>query len=58
VLWSDSVLKIGAQGHKAFVELGPGKVLAGLLKRTLKEATILPGGTMTELQVVAAALAG
>ncbi|HTL52628.1 MAG TPA: ACP S-malonyltransferase [Planctomycetota bacterium] len=56
VLWSDSIQKICADGHKAFVEMGPGKVLAGLLKRTVKEASILPGGTSTEIQVLAAGL--
>lgn len=56
VLWSDSIQKIGAQGRQTFVELGPGKVLAGLLKRTLKEAAIQPGGSYTEIQALAGAL--
>ncbi|MGH7145941.1 MAG: ACP S-malonyltransferase [Planctomycetota bacterium] len=53
VLWSDSMQRLGATGHSQFVELGPGKVLAGLLKRTLKEAAIQPGGTLVEIQTLA-----
>lgn len=56
VLWSDTIQKIGADGHKAFVELGPGKVLAGLLKRTIKDAAIQAGGTVVEIQTLAAQL--
>ncbi len=33
VLWEDSVRFLAAQGVKRFVEVGPGKVLCGLLRR-------------------------
>lgn len=37
VLWEQSVLNMAAQGVTKFVEIGPGKVLSGLVKRVSKE---------------------
>lgn len=37
VLWHQSVKRIYKEGIKNFVEIGPGKVLQGLLKRSLKD---------------------
>ena len=36
--WTDSVRKLFAEGVETFVEVGPGKVLAGLVKAIAKEA--------------------
>jgi len=33
VLWYDSMIKLGQEGARTAVEVGPGKVLAGLMKR-------------------------
>jgi len=33
VLWEDSIIKMIADGTTSFVEVGPGKVLAGLIKK-------------------------
>jgi [acyl-carrier-protein] S-malonyltransferase len=33
VLWYDSMIRLGQQGIRTAVEVGPGKVLAGLMKR-------------------------
>jgi [acyl-carrier-protein] S-malonyltransferase len=33
VLWEDSVRKMVADGMTSFVEVGPGKVLSGLIKK-------------------------
>ncbi|MEW6586729.1 MAG: ACP S-malonyltransferase [Nitrospirota bacterium] len=40
LLWEDSVRKIGDLGTKTFVEVGPGKVLSGLIRRILPEAAV------------------
>lgn len=39
VLWAKSMQSLIDQGYDEFIELGPGNVLAGLLKRTARSAT-------------------
>ncbi|HEU4685143.1 MAG TPA: ACP S-malonyltransferase [Nitrospira sp.] len=41
VLWEDSVKAMAASGVKTFIEVGPGTVLTGLIKRILPEAATL-----------------
>lgn len=40
VRWTASMQKLIADGHTTFLELGPGKVLAGLMARIDKSATV------------------
>lgn len=40
VRWRETLLYLAEQGCGSFVEVGPGKVLSGLVKRTLAEAHI------------------
>ena len=40
VLWQRSMEFLASQGAKKFYEIGPGRVLSGLLKRTLPEAVV------------------
>ena len=41
LLWEDSVKAIAGSGVDAFVEVGPGKVLSGLIKRIVPDLKIL-----------------
>jgi [acyl-carrier-protein] S-malonyltransferase len=39
VLWEDSINYLHQQGVEIFVEIGPGRVLSGLIKKTAKDVT-------------------
>jgi len=39
VLWEESIQRLVNDGVKIFIEVGPGKVLSGLVKRTAPQAT-------------------
>jgi len=41
VLWEDSMRALQEEGVDTFVEVGPGTVLSGLIKRIVKDATLL-----------------
>lgn len=47
VRWEESMAKLGALGCQAAFEVGPGKVLAGLLKRIVPEITCISFGDPT-----------
>lgn len=47
VRWEESMAKLGALGCQAAFEVGPGKVLAGLLKRIVPEIVCLSFGDPT-----------
>lgn len=42
VRWTQSVLKMAEDGATHYTELGPGKVLQGLIQKIVKEAIIVP----------------
>lgn len=41
VRWTESMQLLVEQGHRLFIELGPGKTLAGMMSRICKEATVI-----------------
>jgi [acyl-carrier-protein] S-malonyltransferase len=50
VRWRESILAMGAMGVTSFVELGAGKVLSGLVRRILPDATTTSIGTPAEIE--------
>lgn len=48
VRWRETLLALRAQGVERFVETGPGKVLTGLVKRTLPDAQALSAEQLRE----------
>ncbi len=41
LFWEDSINAMAAEGFDTFIEIGPGKVLSGLVKRIAKNARVL-----------------
>jgi [acyl-carrier-protein] S-malonyltransferase len=54
VRWDDVMRRLVAEGAKAFVEVGPGKVLAGLAKKAAADATVLSVAEPDDLPAVEA----
>jgi [acyl-carrier-protein] S-malonyltransferase len=49
VLWEDCIKTIASKGIKTFIEVGPGKVLSGLVKRIEAGAVIFNVENMESL---------
>jgi [acyl-carrier-protein] S-malonyltransferase len=58
VRWTDCVERLAREGAAAFLEVGPGRVLTGLLKRTLDGVRGHPVEDPASLEKAVAALAG
>ena len=58
VRWRECVMRMGALGVTDFYEVGAGKVLAGLVKRILKDANATSVSTPADLEAAMAALKG
>jgi [acyl-carrier-protein] S-malonyltransferase len=56
VLWEDSVRAMAAMGVKTFVEIGPGIVLSGLIRRIVPEAVTMTVNDPKSLETTRAAL--
>ncbi|MCX7625827.1 MAG: ACP S-malonyltransferase [Candidatus Sumerlaeaceae bacterium] len=50
VRWVDIIRRMVADGVTEFVEVGPGKVLAGLIRRIARDAQVINVGTRAELE--------
>ena len=53
VRWADSVARMADDGVSAFLELGPGDVLSGLIKRCRKGLSVMAAGTPEKLEEMA-----
>lgn len=58
VRWQASIELLVREGVSTFVEIGPGEVLSGLVKKIHRDARVLNVGDPTSLEETAAALAG
>jgi [acyl-carrier-protein] S-malonyltransferase len=56
VLWEDVVRRLFQDGCQTFVEVGPGKVLSGLIKRTLSGVQVFQTSDPCSLEKVLALL--
>ena len=52
VRWTESIRLLCDKGHRTFIELGPGKVLAGLVAKIEKEATVHSVEDLASLEAV------
>ncbi len=52
VLWEDSIKKMSKEGVSEFVEVGPGRVLQGLIKRINRDTDISGVGTQEQLEAL------
>jgi [acyl-carrier-protein] S-malonyltransferase len=57
VRWTASIEALIAMGHRQFLELGPGKVIAGLVAKIDKDAVVHSVDDLASLDAVVAALA-
>ena len=56
VRWTESVRRMAALGVDTFIEVGPGRVLSGLIKRTVEGTKVLAAGDAEGVAAVADAL--
>ena len=50
VKWRESIIKMAESGVINYVEIGPGKVLTGMVKRTLKEANCFSINSIADIK--------
>ena len=50
VRWRDSIIKMANDGVKNFIEIGPGKALIGMVKRTIKDVNYFSINSITDIR--------
>ncbi len=50
VRWRESILRMNTEGVKNFIEIGPGKVLSGMVKRTLKDVNTFSINSIADIK--------
>ncbi len=50
VQWRQSLINMSKMGIKNFIEIGPGKVLTGMVKRTVKDANTFSINSITDIK--------
>ena len=50
VKWRESVINISNMGMSNFVEIGPGKVLSGMVKRTVKDTSCFSVNSIDDIK--------
>ena len=52
VQWIKTIEKMGQDGYTSFVEVGPGKVLSGLIQKIKKDAQVTNAGTVESIKAI------
>ncbi len=52
VKWRDSLINMSKEGVNTFIEIGPGKVLSGMVKRTLKDINSFSINSINDMKQV------
>ena len=50
VKWRDSIINMSTEGVENFIEIGPGKVLTGMVKRTIKQANCFSINSISDIK--------
>jgi [acyl-carrier-protein] S-malonyltransferase len=58
VRWEDSVRRLASEGVTAYVEVGPGTVLSGLIRKVAREAAVHNLEAPDQLAAIEALMAG
>ena len=50
VKWRESIIKMSEDGVSNYIEIGPGKVLSGMVKRTVKDANCFSINSIADIK--------
>ena len=52
VRWRETIMKMNENGVKNYIEIGPGKVLTGMVKRTVKGANCFSINSIADIKIL------